>query len=429
MYIKKQFLLIAILLVSVQALAQNKFSDYEIEHLKFVASGESSSTSISELGTAQNELGIRYANGSKGVSKNIEEAAFWFLQGASNGNKYAQNNIAWRYYEGYGVTKDLAEALYWFDRSGKQNFYEAALMAGKMYFYGEGTEVNYYKALRCFKNAAFGDIPEGKYYYGMCFAFGYGTEVDPTKALIWANRAIEDEYYSSYWTLGRMYSRAEGVEWDFEKAEYYFRMGVKHKISNCANDLGIGYEKGTFVEKDINKAFEYYTLAASQGNRYGKSNLARLYKNPDNSFYNPEKAELWYKSLIEDGYIEYELDLIDIYETTGKKGEVFKIYRRRANEGDTSSMNSLAYMYVKGEGTIASLEKAIETIDNAIKKEPSNLNFLDTKGEVYLISGDIKKAAKIWKIINKKNPHFYDKATNGYKESSLNKYFLANPIK
>lgn len=429
MYIKKLFLLLAIALGGTQIYAQNTFSDYDLDLLQFVASGQSSTTSLTELGTAQNELAIRYANGSKGASKNAEKAAYWFLKGANSGDKYAQNNIAWRYYEGNGVTKDLTKALYWFDKSGKQNFHKAALKAGKMYFHGEGTEVNYSKAIVHFKDAAFGDIPEGKYYYALCFAFGYGTEVDPTKALIWANRAIEDEYYYSYWTLGRMYSGDEGAIKDYEKAEYYFSLGAEHKISNCANDLGVGYQNGTFVEKDIYKALEYYTLAASLGNRYGKSNAALLYLNKDYPFYSLEKAEMMYKELIKDGYKEYESELIDIYETTGNNVEIFKIYRRRANEGNTSAMNTLAYMYVRGEGTTASLDKAIETIDNALFKEPDNLNFLDTKGEVYLIWGDIKKAAKIWKKINKINPHFYDVPTDGYNESDLNKYFLANPIK
>lgn len=428
MCIKKIFLLIAILLGGSQIYAQNRFYDYDLDLLQFVASGQSSSISLEELAVAQNELAIRYANGSKGASKNSEKAAYWFQQGANNGDKYAQYNIAWRYYVGDGVKKDLTKALYWFEKSGRQHIHEAALKAGKMYFYGEGTDANYQKAIVYFKDAAFGDISEGKYYYALCFAFGYGTEVDPTKALIWANRALTDEYYYSYWTLGRMYSRAEGVK-DFEKAEYYFRIGAEHNISECANDLGVGYEKGTFVEKDINKALEYYIMAASQGNRYGKSNAARLYENPINSFYSLEKAEKWYKSLIKDGYKEYESNLIDVYEKAGNKVEVFNIYRSRANEGNTSAMNSLAYLYVRGEGTTASLENAIEAIDKALSIEPNNLNFLDTKGDVYLIWGDIKKAAKIWKRINKINPHFYDAPTDGYSESDLNRYFLANPIK
>lgn len=424
----KKILTLTFLLITLNLSAQ-RYGDYELSTLKFVASGQSSSTSFEELGTAQNELAIRYANGTKGAPKNPETAAYWFLESAKNGNKYAQNNIAWRYYDGTGVRKDLSQALYWFSKSGQQHFHKASLKAGKMYFFGEGTEVNYTKALSFFKDAAFGDIPEGKYYYALCFANGFGTAKDSTMAIIWANRAIEDEYYDSYWTLGRMYSTGECVAKNDSEAEYYFKKGSDLGVSECSNDLGVGYEKGTFVEKNIYKALEYYTLAASQGNRYGKSNAARLYKNPEYSFYSLEKAEMWYKSLIKDGYREYESYLIDIYEATGNNVEIFKIYRRRANEGDTGAMNTLAYMYVHGEGTTASLEKAIETIDNALFKEPDNLNFLDTKGDVYLIWGDIKKAAKIWKKINKINPHFYDAPTDGYNESDLNKYFLANPPK
>ena len=111
MCIKKIFLLIAILLGGSQIYAQNRFYDYDLDLLQFVASGQSSSISLEELAVAQNELAIRYANGSKGASKNSEKAAYWFQQGANNGDKYAQYNIAWRYYVGDGVKKDLTKAL------------------------------------------------------------------------------------------------------------------------------------------------------------------------------------------------------------------------------------------------------------------------------------------------------------------------------
>ena len=391
--------------------------------MKFVASGQSSYTQGADLATAQNELAIRYFNGTGGAVKNLQSAAYWFEKSANNGNKYAQYNLAWRYYQGEGVSKNYSKALYWFEKAGKQNYHKASLKAGKMLFYGEGTDVNYTKAIPYFKDAAFGDIPEGKYYYALCFAFGYGTEKDATKAILWATRAIEDEYYTSYWTLGRMYSSEEGAIKDYEKAEYYFSLGAKHNISDCANDLGVGYQNGTFVEKDIYKALEYYTLAASLGNRYGKSNAALLYLNKDYPFYSIEKAEMMYKELIKDGYKEYESNLIDIYESTNNSVELFKIYKLRAGEGNTRAMNTLAYMYAKGEGTPKNLEKAIEIIDIAIIADPNNLNYLDSKGEFYLMGGQIKKAEKIWQKILKKDPVFYIKDDGYYSHSSLNKYF------
>ena len=298
-----------------------------------------------------------------------------------------------------------------------------------MHFHGEGTDVNYTKAVKFFKDAAFGDIAEGKYYYALCYENGFGVQRDSTKALIWANRAIDSEEYDAYLILGRMYAKGETVAQNKSEALYYYEKGSEKGVNSCTNALGLGYEKGTFVEKDIYKAIEYFTLAASNGYKYGKYNAARLYQNPENPIYDLKKAEMWYISLVKDGYKEYELNLIDIYNKTDNMSEKFKIYKRRVDEGDVDYMNTLAYMYVNGQGTTASLDKAIETIEKALYLDPDNLNYLDTKGDIYLIWGDIKKAGKIWKSINKKNPHFYDKPTEGYNESNLNKYFISNPVK
>ena len=114
-----------------------------------------------------------------------------------------------------------------------------------------------------------------------------------------------------------------------------------------------------------------------------------------------------------------------LYEETNNKIGVLGIYEKRAAKGNTSAMNNLAYIYVRGEGTAPSLDRALAIIDKALDKEPNNLNFLDTKGDVYLIWGNKKKAKVIWKKIKKINPTFYDKPTEGFNTSDLNAYFVS----
>ena len=140
MFIRK-LLVAAIALIPIISHAQN-YSDYELSTLKFVASGQSSYTQGADLATAQNELAIRYFNGTGGAVKNLQSAAYWFEKSANNGNKYAQYNLAWRYYQGEGVSKNYSKALYWFEKAGKQNYHKASLKAGKMLFYGEGTHIS-----------------------------------------------------------------------------------------------------------------------------------------------------------------------------------------------------------------------------------------------------------------------------------------------
>ena len=278
---KKIYLVAILTLLCVHMSNAQPYSDYKFSTLEFVAKGEGYTTSVDDLSDAQNELADRYYTGTKGAPKDLQAASYWFWQSAKNGNKYAQYNLAWRWYNGEGVDKNLKEALYWFDKSSDQHFHEASLQSGKMYFYGNGTQVDYRAASKRFKDAAFGDIPEGKYYYALCFANGYGVPRDSVKTWIWAERAIEDKYYYAYWILGRMYEKGETVARNYDNARYYYEKGVENDIAICANDLGLGYEKGTLAEKDINKALEYYQIATEKGNIYGKANSARLYANKD----------------------------------------------------------------------------------------------------------------------------------------------------
>ena len=149
-----------------------------------------------------------------------------------------------------------------------------------------------------------------------------------------------------------------------------------------------------------------------------------MYANKELEIYDIYKAEQLYKELVRDGYEQYDDNLLKIYEETNDNTGIFEIYKKHANKGNTSAMNSLAYMYVKGEGTAPSLDKALAIINKALEKEPDNLNFLDTKGDVYLIWGEEKKAKSIWNKIKKQNPTFYDKPTEGYNPSDLNAYFV-----
>ena len=69
--------------------------------------------------TAQNNLGVCYYNG-QGVSKNYEQAVYWFRKAAEQGNAVAQNNLGECYRDGDGVEKDLDMAKYWFRKSMAQ---------------------------------------------------------------------------------------------------------------------------------------------------------------------------------------------------------------------------------------------------------------------------------------------------------------------
>lgn len=66
-----------------------------------------------------------------------------------------------------------------------------------------------------------------------------------------------------------------------------------------------------------------------------------------------------------------------------------------------SDYNELAYESMNSERDI---DKAIEIIDKAIELCPDEPNFVDSKGELLLMSGDVEGGANMWKKVLEIDP-------------------------
>ena len=81
---------------------------------------------------AQNNLGVRYANG-RGVEQDDGEAVKWYRKAAKQGDAYAQNNLGLRYANGRGVEQDDEEAVKWYRKAVQQGNAYAQNNLGWMY--------------------------------------------------------------------------------------------------------------------------------------------------------------------------------------------------------------------------------------------------------------------------------------------------------
>ena len=103
-----------------------------------------------------------------------------------------------------------------------------------------------------------------------------------------------------------------------------------------------------------------------------------------------------------------------------------QMYMKRYSLGDNYGYNQLAYMYAKGHLGAPDFSKALSLINTIIKAEPTNYDFLDSKGEILLIKGDIKGARKIWNTINKKSPLFYSNYIKENEETTVLDEYMKN---
>ena len=89
------------------------------------------------VASAQNDLGVRYANGD-GVPEDDAEAVRWYRLAADQGLAQAQYILGRRYDLGVGFPQDYVEALRWFRLAAEQGHAEAQYNLGYAYNNGEG---------------------------------------------------------------------------------------------------------------------------------------------------------------------------------------------------------------------------------------------------------------------------------------------------
>ena len=63
---------------------------------------------------SQRILGERFAMGTEGVTKDMNQAIFWWQKAADQGDTVAQYNLGQVYFKGAGVQQDLIQAHMWF---------------------------------------------------------------------------------------------------------------------------------------------------------------------------------------------------------------------------------------------------------------------------------------------------------------------------
>lgn len=125
-----------------------------------------------------------------------------------------------------------------------------------------------------------------------------------------------------------------------------------------------------------------YPYLMDSNTPYSYAALGKMYQYGHGVNWDLDKAIYYYRKLDESGY-----DASDFFES------ISKIY------------NEMAYDEVNNN---ANYTRAIEIIEKAIEICPNNLNYLDTKGEILLKSGDIQKAKEIWIEIKNQKPNIIE---------------------
>ena len=181
--------------------------------------------------SAQNELGVMYANGEQ-VTQDYEEAAKWYRKAAEQGHADAQNNLGKMYTEERGVDWDDVEAATWYRKAAEQGHADAQNNLGKMYEEGLGAEPDNEEAVKWYRKAAEQGHPNAQFHLGAMYEEGLGIEQNDEEALEWYFKAADQGDAYAQNRLGHRYEDGRGVVQDYREAcRWYFKAA-----DQCADD-------------------------------------------------------------------------------------------------------------------------------------------------------------------------------------------------
>lgn len=139
---------------------------------------------------AQFEIGTRFAKG-KGVARDFQAAAQWYLRSASHGFAPAQYRLAALYERGRGLKRDLGRARVWYLRSAEAGNVKAMHNLAVLHTKQKGKTADYANASQWFAKAAERGLSDSQFNLGILYENGLGMRKDLKKAYKWFRLAAK----------------------------------------------------------------------------------------------------------------------------------------------------------------------------------------------------------------------------------------------
>jgi len=258
----------------------------------------------------------------KEYDKYLEE----IVNAIEEGDKYAEEDVGIKYYNGTLFEKDYIKAFNWLQRAVVSGNINALFNLGICYQFGYGSDKDDKKALECYELSAKRGNFKGLQQAGHYYLLGRGCEMDEAKAFFLYKMAVDRGCEDAYCDLGGCYLNGYGCEVDKEKAFYYMEKGAEFGDVLAMYNLGCFYDDGIACEVDKEKAFYWYNKAADTGD---------------------------VKSIHQVGFM-----LLNGIGCEVDTKQAFKMFEKAANEGYGESVSMLGACYTQGSGVEINAEKA-----------------------------------------------------------------------
>ena len=230
---------------------------------------------------AQNQLGVKYAQGEDGLPRDDIKAVEYYRKAANQGLAKAQTNLGDMYFFGRGgLQQSYLDALSWYLKAAQQNVADAQFRVALMYEKGLGTDKDVARAVQLFRSAADLGSPEAQNVLGVLYATGgNGITADDKQAVAWYQKAADQGLAKAEKNLGDMYYFGRGVDRDYKQAMVWYGKAADQQVTDAQYRLGFMYEKGLGTAPSNQDAVDEYKKAARNGSVEAQRALDRLSSN------------------------------------------------------------------------------------------------------------------------------------------------------
>lgn len=226
---------------------------------------------------------------------------------AEAGDKEAQYDLAYMYFNGEGVERDYQTAVKWYLASAQQNYEYAEEMMAMVYYSGYGVPQDYGKAKQWLELLISKNNPKAQNLLATMYTYGQGVEQDHQQAVRLLRQAADQGYKEAQFNLGLAYEKGRGVEQDLEQAFYWYYEAAKQSYPPAFSKVILFKERQAANEPIVET--QSVEILAMEGDAEAQTELAGIFKRTEN---NNAMAIFWYQKAAEQGFAEaqYQLGLL-----------------------------------------------------------------------------------------------------------------------
>ncbi|MEI7580204.1 MAG: tetratricopeptide repeat protein [bacterium] len=225
---------------------------------------------------AQYICGIILLYNENSIEANPPQGISWISKAAAQGDITSQELMGHIYFDGDGVSKNYEEAAYWWKLAADQGNSDAqhnlCALANDIYYL---EEKNTAKALAILMPLAQQGHPIAQYVCGAFFYDGHGMKANKQKGLYWLNEAAKQGHTEAQAFIGQAYYSGEEIPQNYTLALYWSLRAAQKGSVRAQYNLGSLYSYGDGVKENEKTAARWWKLAADQGDILAQDALKR----------------------------------------------------------------------------------------------------------------------------------------------------------